>query len=355
MMGTKRSGGSRVIFEFASGLARKGHQIDIVSIRYRQDHRWFKFPGGVNIHYVPFSMFMAGIDRIFSKLGFEDYEVNCLNRMAKEIPPSDIVIATYCMTAFAAHRCGTNNKVYHIQHYEPLFFADPVMQRAAEQTYMLPLKKIANCSWLKSKLDRYDDKITVIPPGIDLEVFHSEQIDRQDQDFRIVALGRSLPWKGLSDLFEGLKLVRNEIPKLRLIMYGDEPQINAPVPYEYVAHPNDETLARLYSSADVVVTPSWYESFPLPPLEAMACGLPVVVSDFPSNREWISPGINGCLAPIGDAQAFSSAIIEVLERENNARDMKEANLLTVRQKADWNKNSEILIEIYNLSAVPQIN
>ena len=78
----------------------------------------------------------------------------------------------------------------------------------------------------------------------------------------------------------------------------------------------------------------------------MACKLPVIVTDLPANREWVVPGINGWLAPSGDAEAFSSAILEALGTSGDAGEMAENNLAVTQEKADWEKNFTILLDMY---------
>jgi hypothetical protein len=83
-------------------------------------------------------------------------------------------------------------------------------------------------------------------------------------------------------------------------------------------------------------------------LEAMACGLPVIVSDIAGNREWVTHGVNGWLCKHDDPQAFADAIVEcasmtVAERKQ----MGEANRAVVEARADWHANFEKLVEAYH--------
>ncbi len=332
MMSTVRTGGTKVIFEFASRLAKKGHVVDIVTVRYRNDpncrsHTWFKFPENVRFHYAPFNLFAAAANRYLKKMGLPRYTVRYANRLAREIPESDIVVGTYCMTAFAVTRAGIGTGVYYAQHYAPLVLENKGMKKIAEETYSLPLRKIANCSWLKSKLERYNDPITVIYPGIDQEIFRPIPSKRGDDEFRVVALGKTIPWKGLRDLFDAALLVRREIPGLKLILYGNEPTISAPVPFEYLAGIEDVELAKLYSSADVAVTPSWHESFPLPPLEAMACGAPVICT--PVGTEDYAINTKNCLiVPPRNPKELASAILTLHKDHDLSRDLREGGIVT---------------------------
>ncbi|MEP6816859.1 MAG: MSMEG_0565 family glycosyltransferase [Marmoricola sp.] len=68
-----------------------------------------------------------------------------------------------------------------------------------------------------------------------------------------------------------------------------------------------------YAAADVLAFPSVKEGFGLAALEAMCAGLPVVTSDLPVFREWLEPGRDALVAPIGDARALADALATVLD------------------------------------------
>src|SRR5690606_26391220 len=78
--------------------------------------------------------------------------------------------------------------------------------------------------------------------------------------------------------------------------------------------PEDE-MAAWYAAADVLAFPSVKEGFGLAALEAMAAGLPVVTSDIPVFREWLVPGRDALLAPVGDEEALATALATVLDDE----------------------------------------
>ena len=105
----------------------------------------------------------------------------------------------------------------------------------------------------------------------------------------------------------------------------------------------DEDLQTVYSAADVFAFPSFYEGFGLPPLEAMACGTPVVVSDAASLPEVV--GGAGLMVPADDTEALASALERALLDE----------LLRARLRADglaraatftWSAAAEALLAVY---------
>jgi glycosyltransferase involved in cell wall biosynthesis len=94
------------------------------------------------------------------------------------------------------------------------------------------------------------------------------------------------PHKNHARLLAAFALVRDERPDLRLVLTGTRHErIPLPVGVESRGHVPADVLVDLYRTAACLVFPSLYEGFGLPPLEAMACGCPVAVSNITSLPE----------------------------------------------------------------------
>lgn len=337
------SGGVRVIFRLARGLARKGHKVTVTNLiggRY--------WDGSKNIEIISPRVppFFKYLDYVLSiKLGFPLISTRYL---ANAVPECDVNVATLCLTAPAVYKSQTGVPFYHMQHYETLTMKSHLAKIIAEKTYRLPIKKIANSIWLRDIVyDRFGEKASIVNPGIDTDVFHSRSEAEENERKQIVCLGKSLIWKGLEDLFAALKIVRKSVSNIVLIMYGSEPGIQAPIPYKYVFKPNDVHLAEIYSSADVVVCPSWFESFPLPPLEAMACGAPVVTTrygteDFAFNEE------NSLVVPPRKPKLMAEAIVRVLTEEELKHKFRKKGFETAR-KFSWDRAIDKVEKIFEKS------
>ncbi len=105
-----------------------------------------------------------------------------------------------------------------------------------------------------------------------------------------------------------------------------------------------EELALWYNAADLFVLPSLYEGFGLPALEAMACGTPVIVSNVSSLPEVV--GEAGLILPPSDAQAWATAIWDVLEDEQRRRAMREAGLARARLYS-WRATALATARVYH--------
>lgn len=106
---------------------------------------------------------------------------------------------------------------------------------------------------------------------------------------------------------------------------------------------NDQQLRALYSACKLFVYPSLYEGFGLPPLEAMACGAPVIVSDIPALRE--TTGGNARLIDPHSVSDLSNNIIDLLVNENELERLSVAGCEWAT-KFSWEGTARQTLEIY---------
>lgn len=106
-------------------------------------------------------------------------------------------------------------------------------------------------------------------------------------------------------------------------------------------------LPRWYHMADLYISPSHVDGSSVSLMEALASGLPCLVSDIPGNREWISDGENGWLFRDGDSDDLAEKILHAMKNRQSFRKIGEAARRTAEQKADWNKNFGKLLEAYD--------
>ena len=146
-----------------------------------------------------------------------------------------------------------------------------------------------------------------------------------NQDVAFIKIGKP-GWKDarkrLNDLVSYLKLTKEVI----LIDYVD----------------NNE-LKKIYNIADVFVYPSFYEGFGLPPLEAMACGTPVITSNTSSMPEVV--GDAGIMVDPYDVDALTKAIYEVLTNDGLREDMRKKGLERAKLFS-WEKAAKETLNVY---------
>jgi glycosyltransferase involved in cell wall biosynthesis len=110
-------------------------------------------------------------------------------------------------------------------------------------------------------------------------------------------------------------------------------------------------LPRWIHMADIYISASHVDGSSVSLMEALACGLPALVSDIPANREWVSEGINGWLFPDGNAEALADKILAALAQRKKFAQIGKAARKRAEERADWKKNFGILLKAYE-QAVP---
>jgi glycosyltransferase involved in cell wall biosynthesis len=111
----------------------------------------------------------------------------------------------------------------------------------------------------------------------------------------------------------------------------------------FTGYLSDEELRGLYSSCKVFIYPSVYEGFGLPPLEAMACGAPVIAGRIPSLQEVL--GSAARLVDPLDVEALAGAIVELLKDENQRKALAAAGLKRAGQFS-WEQTARMTLHVY---------
>jgi len=136
------------------------------------------------------------------------------------------------------------------------------------------------------------------------------------------AVGRLVPQKAPLDFIAACRLVAPRLPGAHFVLVGNGPlaadvgrasETDAVLRGRLHAVGHVPGAAGVLPQLDVCVQASRYEGGPYVPLEAMAAGTPVVVSDAVGNRDLVEPGVSGLVVPVGDVVALGDAISRVLE------------------------------------------
>ncbi|WP_432055447.1 glycosyltransferase [Streptomyces sp. bgisy022] len=132
----------------------------------------------------------------------------------------------------------------------------------------------------------------------------------------VVCVGRLCPQKGQDLLLRAWDTVLRRVPGARLVLVGDGPdrdRLRALAPGSVAFAGAVADPVPWYRAADLVVLPSRWEGMALAPLEAMACGRPVVLSDVDGARESLPPSLAPhCLVPPRDPDALAAAVTALL-------------------------------------------
>jgi glycosyltransferase involved in cell wall biosynthesis len=105
-------------------------------------------------------------------------------------------------------------------------------------------------------------------------------------------------------------------------------------------------LPRWYHMADLYISPSHVDGSSVSLMEALACGLPCLISDIPANKEWVTEGENGWLFPDGDADALAEKILAAIRQREKLPEIGRASRKSAEMRADWKKNVNMLMNVY---------
>jgi glycosyltransferase involved in cell wall biosynthesis len=153
---------------------------------------------------------------------------------------------------------------------------------------------------------------------IDLRCFTPAREPRAaDRPLTIISTGAPSLRKGTPYLLEAYRLVRRAVPAARLILNDGIHDSFRPLlasysdlPIQWIPRLPHAELAAQLQQADVFVLPSLEEGMARTALEAMACGLPCVLTEQTGSAELMTPGVHGTVVPIRDPAAIAAAILE---------------------------------------------
>jgi glycosyltransferase involved in cell wall biosynthesis len=178
-----------------------------------------------------------------------------------------------------------------------------------------------------------------------------------DREYLVTFVSRLVWEKDLQTFVDSVKkLLSDDIPVKPMIV-GDGParkELEYMLPEaHFTGFLTGDELASAYASSDVFLFPSDTETFGNVTLEAMACGLPVVVADATGSKSLVEPGVNGYLATPRKPKEFADQTKKVLNDDEKRQQMSKA----ARQKAlafDWEKvNQDLLNNYYEALEAPQ--
>lgn len=227
---------------------------------------------------------------------------------------------------------------------------------------------LCDCQAVRRAAERLgfaSDRIVVFPWGVDLAHFRPADDAglraRLGWSDSIVVLS-TRSWErvyGILELVEGFIQAGADFPQLRLLMLGsgsladtvrqrlraagmmDRVHLAGWVSYEELPH--------YYGAADIYVSASHTDGSSVSLLEAMACGLPAVVSDIPGNQEWVASGVSGWLFPAGSARHLAAAIRRAVEGRRQWPAMGARARQQVVERADWVRNFPLIHQAYRMA------
>lgn len=307
----------------------------------------------------------------------------------------DIVHSHYWMSGLAALslKAAWRTPVIHMFHTLGLMkqrIARSDSEREGEYRIQGEFKVIQNVDWIVASTpaevaqlqwlyNTNPKKIVIIPPGVDPHRFYQipedeakEFVGLKNEDRMILFVGRIEPLKGIDTLIEAMAILRDQgffqkNPFYLAVIGGDPVEERDLVSGEmarlqelrekyrladlvtFLGKKAQDTLPYYYSAAEVVVVPSFYESFGMVALESMACGTPVIASQVGGLAFLVQDGETGFTVPSDDPVALAEKLDVLLgDAELRAR-MGRRSAEFACQYA-WENINERVIELYQNSS-----
>jgi len=200
------------------------------------------------------------------------------------------------------------------------------------------------------------NRMVTFPWGIDLHRFSpgrttsNLRVRLGWQDKRVLLCTRS--WErgyGIEILLHAVAAIVPEHPDVRLLLVGNGSLQNEifslidRLHLRHIVHApgriDYEALPDFFRMSDFYVSAARSDGTSVSLLEAMACGLPAIVTEGYGNLEWVSPGVHGWLAKPDDSPSLAAALHQALVAPSpQITTMKKNNIAVVRARADWPKN-----------------
>ncbi|MGX7828449.1 glycosyltransferase [Actinokineospora sp. 24-640] len=376
-LGGVDAGGQNLhVAELSAALARRGHDVTVYTRRDDPDSAEEVDTGaGYRVVHVP-----AGPPRPVPKddlLPHMGDFAQCLRDRWQRRPP-DVAHGHFWMSGLATVVAAGDLPTSTVQTFHALGVVKRRHQGAADTSppERLRVERMvgaradrvaATCSDEVFELVRMGvprERISVVPCGVDLARFTSEG-PRAPRwlPHRVVSVGRLVPRKGYGTLVRALPLV----PDTELVIAGgsgrpDDPgarglmalagQLGVADRVHLIGQVSRADMPALLRSADVVACVPWYEPFGIVPLEAMACGVPVVAAAVGGLTDTVVDGITGVLVPPRDPRALAARLRELLPDDLRRAMLGIAGADRAHARYGWDRVAADTERVYERCARP---
>tara|TARA_B100001250_G_scaffold224590_1_gene192607 strand:- start:138 stop:1184 length:1047 start_codon:yes stop_codon:yes gene_type:complete len=208
----------------------------------------------------------------------------------------------------------------------------------------------------------YKNPLEVFPWGIDLSKFkkyEDETIAKQyflEKSVVIISTRNHEKIYGIEILLEAFSILKRKSSSAKLLLLGSGSLTGSYL--EHIKKDNLEDSVKMIgripnsdlpiflNNSDIYVSTSFSDGTSVSLLEGMACGLPVVVSDIPSNKEWITNGENGFIFSKGDSKDLSKKLLHLVKDSDLRLKQSKINQDITALRADWDINFATLQKVY---------
>jgi D-inositol-3-phosphate glycosyltransferase len=380
--GVDAGGQNLHVAELSTALAQRGHEVRVYTRRHDRDLPDMVDSGGFQVVHVP-----AGPARELPKDDLLPYMGEFGRWLAADWERGpwrpDVAHAHFWMSGLAALTARARYPLPVVQTYHALgsvkrrYQGDKDTSPAQRIGYERVLGRqvdqvVAQCSDEVNELIALGiprAAIRLVSSGVDTERFtpRGPRTEPPHPRGRILSVGRLVERKGYADLIEALQLV----PEVEAVVIGGPPAAalhsdplvrslremaeqrgGADRVRRIGAVPRDE-MPSWYRAADLVACPAWYEPFGLTPLEAMACGVPVVAYGVGGFIDTVVDEVTGVLVRPRDVKALAGALRALIGDPLRRLEYAAAAVDRAHERYSWGRSAEQLHAVYaQLAGLP---
>ena len=340
------SGGVKVVFEYANLLTEEGHDVKVI---YPFIDKGSKLKSIIKL--------INSINPLHnSSVKWFDLKATLLpvpTLNERFIPDADIIVATWWETAhiISDYKPRKGEKFYLIQSYED--WGGP--KEEVDDSYKLGLHNIVISNWLKYKIESVGGSINkLIFNGVDFNEFYPDKKTKSTNEIRILMPYRPAKLKGMEDGLKAIELVRNKHKNIKLVLFGPEPNIKLPDFVEFHVYPISGELRELYNSCDLFLFPSHFEGFGLPPMEAMACKIPVATTNVGAIPDYTIPGKTALVSEPHSPQDLAENLIKLIDDKNLRSSIAKAGYEYIQQ-FNWESSKNKLENLFKYTLMSNNN
>ncbi|MCK4328535.1 glycosyltransferase family 4 protein [candidate division WOR-3 bacterium] len=252
------------------------------------------------------------------------------------VPDGDVVIATAWPTAYYVHtyKSSKGKKLYYIRDYE--IWSGP--KNLVDASYRLPIQKITTSSTLENTLSSmFGEKIiSKVPNGIEKNEFYRKPGEKNNKK-KILMQYNPVPRKGFEDGVKAFETAKRRFPEIKLVLFGYHSSSPIKHRYEYHRYIYGESLRKLYSTSNIFLFSSREEGWGMPPMEAMACGCPVVATSTGGIPDYTIPSETCLISPPSKPEALVDNLSLLLENEELRKRIATRGEEYIKENFTWQK------------------
>ncbi len=364
-----------MLLKWPKHLAELGYEIDIFTRKEKSVATVINWLPNIRVIHVK-----AGPETIIAKeellCHMDEFAHNMAGFIIKENTCYELIHANFFMSAMVASEMKKRFAIPYVVTFHALGLVRQLHQKEADKfpASRIRIEKeivqdadhlLAECPQDRDDLIQHygadETKITIIPCGFSNKEFYPVEkqkarsvLNLPQHEKILLQLGRMVPRKGVDNVIKAMGKIKNSLHHIHLVIVGGDadtpdpkltPEIarlmdiakkeNIRSQITFVGRKTRDVLKYYYSAADLFITTPWYEPFGITPLEAMACGTPVIGANVGGIKYSVADGKTGFLVPPNHPEALAEKIEQALSCEEALRDMSERCIQRVNKLFTW--------------------